>query len=161
ELMPLTQMSGVQQDVAQILAMMPAATAGQYENILARLEAVPALVDQTIVLWKEGLDGGLTPPRVTLRDVPQQVRNQIVDDPRQSPVLRAFSAFPESVSAAGAARLRERAAAAYTASVRPAYRRLYDFLVDEYIPAARESIAFCAVPRGHGRGAGASGGTPP
>src|SRR5687767_9130767 len=38
ELMPLTQMNGVQQDVAQILAMMPAASAGHYENVLARLE---------------------------------------------------------------------------------------------------------------------------
>src|SRR4029079_3854844 len=38
--------------------------------------------------------------------------------------------------------------AAYTASVRPAYRRLYDFLVDEYIPAARESVALRALPDG-------------
>ena len=148
DLMPLSQMGGVQQDVAQILAMMPMAGGGHYENVLARLLAVPALVDQTILLMKEGLAAGLTPPRVTLRDVPQQVRNQIVDDPRQSPVLRAFSAFPESVSAAEAERLRERAAAAYAAHVRPAYRRLYDFLVDEYIPAARESIALRALPDG-------------
>ena len=148
EFMPLSQMNGVQQDVAQILAMMPTASAGHYENVLARLLAVPALVDQTIVLMKEGLAAGLTPPRVTLRDVPQQVRNQIVDDPRGSPVLRAFAAFPESVSAAEGERLRERAAAAYAAHVRPAYRRLYDFLVDEYIPRARESIALRALPDG-------------
>ena len=148
EFMPLSQMNGVQQDVAQMLAMMPAASAGHYENVLARLLAVPALVDQTIVLMKEGLAAGLTPPRVTLRDVPQQVRNQIVDDPRESAVLRSFAAFPESVSAAEGERLRERAAAAYAAHVRPAYRRLYDFLVDEYIPAARESIALRALPDG-------------
>ena len=148
EYMPLSQMSGVQQDVAQILAMMPAATGAQYEDVLARLEAVPALVDQTIVLMKEGLAAGLTPPRVTLRDVPQQVRNQIVDDPRESPLLRSFLRFPESVPASEHPRLAERAAAAYAGHVAPAYRRLYEFLVGEYIPGAREPIAMRALPDG-------------
>jgi uncharacterized protein (DUF885 family) len=148
ELMPLTQMNGVQQDVAQIVAMMPAATGAHYEDVLARLEGVPALVDQTIVLMKEGLAAGLTPPRVTLRDVPQQVRNQIVDDPRASPLLQAFARVPEAIPAAEAGRLRERAARAYAVHVAPAYRRLYEFLVDAYIPAARESIAMRALPDG-------------
>ena len=105
-------------------------------------------MDQTIVLMKEGLAGGLTPPRVTLRDVPQQVRNQIVDDPRESPLLGAFARFPEAVPAAEAERLRERAAAAYAGQVAPAYRRLYEFLVETYIPSARESIAMRALPDG-------------
>jgi uncharacterized protein (DUF885 family) len=148
ELMPLSQMNGVQQDVAQMLAMMPAAAAAHYENILARLEAVPTLVDQTIALMKEGLAAGLTPPRVTLRDVPQQLRNQLVDDPAQSPLLRAFARFPESLPAAECERLRARAAAAYAGHVRPAYRRLYEFLVNEYVPGAREPIAMRALPDG-------------
>ena len=148
EFMPLNQMNGVQQDVAQILAMMPAASGAQYEDVLARLEGVPTLVDQTIVLMKEGLAAGLTPPRVTLRDVPQQVRNQIVDDPRESPLLRGFERFPESIPPAEGERLRERAGGAYAARVRPAYRRLYEFLVDDYIPAAREAIAMRALPDG-------------
>jgi uncharacterized protein (DUF885 family) len=148
EFMPLSQMNGVQQDVAQMLAMMPAGSAGHYENILARLEGVAPLVDQTIVLMKEGLAAGLTPPRVTLRDVPQQVRNQIVDEPKESPLLRAFAGLPETVPPDEGRRLRERAAAAYAAHVRPAYRRLYDFLVEDYIPGARESIALRALPDG-------------
>jgi uncharacterized protein (DUF885 family) len=148
EFMPLSQMNGVQQDVAQILAMMPAARAEHYENILARLEGVPALVDQTIVLMKEGLAAGLTPPRVTLRDVPQQVRNQIVDDPRESPLLRAFARFPDSMPAAEREPIGQRAAEAYAVHVAPAYQRLYAFLVDTYIPAARESIALRALPDG-------------
>jgi alkylated DNA nucleotide flippase Atl1 len=34
-------MNGVQQDVAQMLAMMPTGSVAQYENVLARLEGVP------------------------------------------------------------------------------------------------------------------------
>ena len=128
--------------------MMPTAGVAQYENVLARLEGVPTLVDQTIVLMKEGLAAGLTPPRVTLRDVPQQVRNQIVDDPRESPLLRAFARFPDSITADDGERLRDRAVAAYAVHVAPAYQRLYEFLVETYIPAARESIAMRALPDG-------------
>src|SRR5438477_364335 len=69
EYMPINQMQGVQQNVAQLVAMMPASRARDYEDVLARLEALPTLVDQTVVLMKEGLARGITPPRITLRDV--------------------------------------------------------------------------------------------
>ena len=97
ELMPLSQMEGVQQSVAQLLTMMPATSVKEYENVVARLRGVPTLVDQTIALMRAGLEAGLTPPRITLRDVPQQVRNQVVDDPMASPMLAAFKRFPEAV----------------------------------------------------------------
>src|SRR6185369_17336013 len=70
EYMPINQMHGVQQEVPEILEISPRATVQNYENILARLKKVPALVDQTIVLLKKGLETGITPPRITLRDVP-------------------------------------------------------------------------------------------
>ncbi|MEI9864677.1 MAG: DUF885 family protein [Limisphaerales bacterium] len=43
ELMPLNQMGGVQQDAAQTLVLSPRATVKDYENILARLNALPAM----------------------------------------------------------------------------------------------------------------------
>src|SRR5687768_9976750 len=54
ELMPLSQMEGVQQSVAQLLTMMPATSVREYEDIVARLQGVPALVDQTIALMRAG-----------------------------------------------------------------------------------------------------------
>ena len=111
--MPLSQMEGVQQQSAQLLTMMPATSPADYENIVARIAGVPTLVDQTIALMREGLAAGLTPPRITLRDVPQQVRNQIVDDPLASPMLAAVQALPgdgrRRPSASGCARRRSAA----------------------------------------------------
>src|SRR5436853_3160845 len=69
----ITQRDGVQQDVAQLVVQMPTTSVPDYENILARLSGVPALVDQTIALLGKGLEEGITPPRVTLRDVPDQI----------------------------------------------------------------------------------------
>jgi uncharacterized protein (DUF885 family) len=87
EYVPITQLGGVQQVSAQVLAMMPEGKATDYEDMIARLNALPAAVDQTIVLLKKGMEAGITPPKVTLRDVPDQVKNQIVDDPMESPLL--------------------------------------------------------------------------
>src|SRR5437899_5109858 len=77
----ITQRDGVQQDVAQLVVQMPATSVPDYENIVARLNGVPALVDQTIVLLEKGLEEGITPPRVTLRDVADQIRALTPEDP--------------------------------------------------------------------------------
>jgi uncharacterized protein (DUF885 family) len=148
ELMPVSQMQGVQQSVAQLLAMMPASRQSDYDDMLARLEGVPVLVDQTIALLREGAARGITPPRVTLRDVPQQVLNQVTEDPHAAPALRPFQRFPDAVPEPQRARLREGAARAYAAAVAPAYRCLHAFLVDEYLPRTRETIAMSALPDG-------------
>jgi uncharacterized protein (DUF885 family) len=148
ELLPLNQMSGVQQSVAQILGLMSFAHTSDYEHLVARLHGVRPLVDQNIELMREGLRRGLTPPRITLRDVPQQVRNQIVDDPLTSPLLRAFATPAPGVEATSLAPLRESAVVAYRSAVAPAYTRLLAFLEQEYIPQCRDTIGLSALPDG-------------
>jgi len=45
---------------------MPAQTIKDYTDIIARLRALPAVVDQTIALLDSGVKLGITPPRITL-----------------------------------------------------------------------------------------------
>ncbi len=63
-------MSGVDLDLALYLPYLPTRTIGDYERILAYLRGFPRAVDQSIALLAQGLAAGITPPRVTLRDVP-------------------------------------------------------------------------------------------
>jgi len=148
EYMPINQMQGVQQNVAQTLAMMRMATTSDYEDIVARLHGVPRLIDQTIALLGKGLETGITPPRVTLRDVPPQILNQVVEDPQASPLLRPFARFPEAVAEPDRERLRRAAAEAYQGEVAPAYRRLHGYVTKEYLPRTRETIALSDLPDG-------------
>lgn len=147
-LMPMNQMAGVQQSIPGTIALMPSATREDYENIVSRLEQVGPLVDQTIALMEKGLAAGLTPPRITFRDVPAQVTAQVVPDPLQSPLLAAFKDWPAAVSAADREALTSRAAAAYTKAVVPAFTRLHDFLVSRYLPGCRDTIGAGALPNG-------------
>ena len=148
EYFAVTQLGGVQQDVGRLLAQMPTTSVQDYENMLARLNGVPALVEQTITLLGKGLETGITPPRVTLRDVPEQIRGITPDDPLASPLLRQFVDFPASVPASERERLTRAARDAYTQRIAPAYRRLYDYFVGTYVPKTRESIGMRALPDG-------------
>ena len=148
ELMPITQLSGIHQEAPQMLSDMPTGQPYQVEAILARLKALPVAIDQAMELMKKGLDKGITPPKITLRDIPEQVSNVIPDNPWQSPLLEAFATLPPTIPADQAATFRKRAATIYEDDVVPAFRRLHDFLVDKYIPNARIKIGASSLPNG-------------
>jgi len=144
----MNQMGGPQQDIASLLTMMPNTRAGDLENQLARMEALPAYLDQSVALMRKGLEAGVTPPAITLRDVPQQIRNQLVDDASESPLLTGFADIPVTVDPLQADTLRQRAENTFSRQVVPAWERLLEFTENEYLPGARKSIAMCDLPDG-------------
>jgi uncharacterized protein (DUF885 family) len=146
--MPLTQMGGIQQDAAAVLATMPHRTMADYEDILARLETLPKTVEQNLALLQEGLRRGYTPPKMMLRDVPKQIADLIPADPLASALLEPFMEFPAEFPAADKARLTDRAKIVYSGAVAPAFQKFHDYVAATYIPACRENIAATALPDG-------------
>ncbi|MCH8891813.1 MAG: DUF885 domain-containing protein [Myxococcales bacterium] len=148
EVLAINQLGGVHQNVPQMMASMSANSIDDYENRLARLRAVPVLVKQTLVLLDRGLSVGITPPRITLRDVPQQVRNLITEDAADSPIFLPFAQIPDKFPANVKARLQREAKRILVADVYPAYRGLLEYLEQTYLSGARETISQSAMPNG-------------
>lgn len=148
EYMPITQLGGVQQNLASRIASMPRSTVKHYEDIVSRIEASGERIDQAVELLRWGLETGVTPPAITLRDIPGQIRSQIVENSMDSPLLTPFSAFPAGFSEDEKDRLSDAAKSAFTSSALPAFGRLHTFFVNEYLPGARESIALTDLPDG-------------
>jgi len=146
--MPLTQMEGIQQGAASTIASMPHQSVADYEDILARLDALPPAVEENIALLKAGLQRGYSPPKITMRDVPKQVADLIPSDPLKSPLLAPFTDFPPSISEGDRTRLINRAEKIYSTADAPAFQELHDYLASAYIPACRGSIAATALPNG-------------
>ena len=146
--MPMTQMAGIQQGMAAALATMPHQTVADYEDILARLEALPNHVEQDIELLREGLRRGYSPPKFVMRDVPKQIAGLIPTDSLASPLLEPFNKFPSEFPEAERARLTERAKQVYSSRIVPAVQKLDDYVTQTYVPACRESIAATALPNG-------------
>ena len=147
ELIAITKMDGPQY-VADLISEMPASTVKDYEDIAARLERLPAMIAQVTALLDSGLALGVTPPRVTLALVPDQIAGLVPAPAMQSALLAPFASMPATISAADRQRLTARATAAYDSAVRPAYMRLHDYMVNTYIPRSRETLGMSHLPDG-------------
>ncbi len=135
------QRSGVQQDIPDILSVMSKNSKSDFDDRLMRLKNAPEYIAKTIDVLRAGLEQGITPPKITLRDVPQQIMNTIPSDINVSPLLTSFNNFPTNMTTEEIDQIKEDAKIVIEMQVYPAFQDLYDFLVEEYIPNANESIA--------------------
>jgi uncharacterized protein (DUF885 family) len=146
--MPINQMTGIQQGAAESIASMPNRSVADYEDILARLLALPKSVEQQQAMLQEGMKRGYTPPKLMLRDVPKQIADLIPSDPMASALLQPFKEIPADIPEQDRTRLTNRAKEIYAKSVAPAFQKLHDYLASTYLPACRDSIAAAALPKG-------------
>ncbi len=145
--LPVTQRGGVQSahEMAELLQF---ANARDYLNWIARLDGVGRYVDQTIALMREGVRRRQTQPRIIMDRVPGQIARQIVDDPAASPFFGPFMTMPQSIPAPEQQRLRAAARQSIERVVVPAYRRLQEFVTQEYLPACRDTVGIWDTPGG-------------
>ena len=109
-----------------------------YENNLKRHRDFVRGIDRAILRFREGLASGVVESQLTIRNVIGQLDTQLAAAPEESPLFGPVQNFPEAVPEAERERLRLAHKAAIVDDINPAYRRLRDFLRDEYLPHARE-----------------------
>ena len=145
---PLNADSGFHTDFADLPNRVPFATPKDYENYVARLNAFPALVGQQISLMREGLKSGFTLPKVVLQGLDATMTSHVVASPEKSVFFEPFRKFPAGVPDSERARLTAAGRRAVMDGAVAGYRTLADFMVREYVPGARGSIAASSLPRG-------------
>lgn len=134
-LLPISQLGGVQtaDELADQLTFL---NVKDYEEWIARLNAFPLLIDQTLALLREGKSSGVIWSKLVLTRVPAQLDKQIVDDPEDSSFYSPFKNIPKEISAAEQARLRNAATDAIRTKIVPAFRALKTYFVNEYLPVS-------------------------
>jgi uncharacterized protein (DUF885 family) len=126
----------------------PFATRDDYDHFLARMDGFVAWVDQVIVNLRLGTEKGFVQPKVLIEATLPQLEQIGVEDPRQSVFWRPIVAFPAGLAVEDRTRLTAAYEHALVTKVLPAYRRLHDYLQNEYLPKARTSVGFDALPGG-------------
>ena len=109
-----------------------------YDNNIRRHRQFVEALDRAITRFREGLASGVVDTQLTIRNVIQQLDTQLAVAPDQSPYAGPLATFAETVPEAERARLRAELVAVIRDGIYPAYRRLRDFLQNEYLPRARE-----------------------
>ncbi|MBT1446162.1 DUF885 family protein [Shewanella sp. JM162201] len=123
-------------------------TREDYDNYLAKLDALPQYFAQQTFWLRQGLASGITPPKVTLNGFEDSISAFMVPV-EQSSYFEPFKQFPASFSAADKAELTKAGRKAVADKVLPQYQAFYDFMTTEYMPNARETIAAYDMPNGN------------
>jgi len=148
ELVPITQQNGIHKDFALLASLTPFETEEDYRRYLCRLSAFPVQVDQTIALLERARESRWTLPAVPLAGVPDAIRAQTVATPEESEHFRPFRSFPPAVAGGVRDDLAQEARRRIASEVVPAYRRLLEHFVGEYLPAARPEVGAWSLPDG-------------
>jgi uncharacterized protein (DUF885 family) len=119
-----------------------------YENYLKRLTAIPTQMAQTEALMRVGMRTGWMPLRDAIEGVPAQLDAFVVDDATAHPLYRPFLKMSSDVPDGERDALRAAASRVIGERVVRAFVGFRRFLVDEYLPAARRSIAVSSLPGG-------------
>jgi uncharacterized protein (DUF885 family) len=150
-LLPIDQMDSMASTIAVLgsgVSAQPFRTVRDYENFLKRLDGFVAWSKSAETAMRTGMRRGVVQPRALMLKTVPQLRAVGVLDPRASMFWQPVKSMPEDFSAGDRARLEAAYAAALADKVLPAYRRLADFIETEYLPAARTTIAWSALPDG-------------
>jgi uncharacterized protein (DUF885 family) len=125
----------------------PFKTMQNYEDNLTRHGDYIAFVDRAIAKFRAGLKSGVLETKLTASIMVTQLDTQLAQPIAESQYMGPTKLFPESFSAEDKARL----TAAYEAKTKEIYAantRLRDFLRDEYLPGARDSIGLTQMKGG-------------
>jgi len=146
--MPLDQFNGVHLMLPQFVSMVPFETSKQYEDYLARLNALPALFEQITETLRQGEKDKMLPPRFLLEKVVTQMRDIAKPAGEDSVFGHPVAKFPDGVAAADRKRLHDAILKAVDEKVRPAYTKLADFVEKDYAPKGRTEPGMWALPNG-------------
>lgn len=130
-----------------LLVSQPLRNEEDFRAYISRLSAFPKQVDDIISNLQEGLSKRITSPRVIVTKVIPQLQEQVVDDPKKSPLYDAskkLSVLPEGKRA----EIDSLLLSTIRDSVIPAYRKLLDFTKDVYLPKCREEVGLISIPGG-------------
>jgi uncharacterized protein (DUF885 family) len=146
--MPVSQIYGIHIDAPRLVALLSFETVKDYEDYVARLKALPRLLDQTMVQMRKGMADGLMPPKFLLEKVAEQADGIAGKKPEQSPFAMPLAKMPASFAEENKTRLREAVLAAIRESVTPAYLKFAKFVREEYAPRGRTEPGMWSLPDG-------------
>ena len=125
----------------------PFKTVEDYENNLKRHEDYIAITDRAIGKFREGMETGVYETKLTIGNVVSQLDTQLAMPVEESPFFMPVKNFPEEFSAEEKARLTVEYTAA-TEEIYAAHERMRNFLRDEYMAVARDSVGLSQMKGG-------------
>lgn len=151
EYVPVNQMYSLPLIIGQLgsgTSAQPFKTVKNYEDWLKRLTAFSIWTDTAIDNMKKGIDAGVVLPKSIVVKMIPQMEGMVVTSPDKSLFYGPINLMPSTFSAEEKQKLTADYRNAITTIVIPAYKKLGDFLKNEYSLKTRPSSGLSSLPNG-------------
>ncbi|XOV77541.1 MAG: DUF885 family protein [Aestuariibacter sp.] len=155
-LTPFNQMWGVHNFFAMLGSGSSAQPFNTYQNFKdfeKRAAGFAIYMDSAIAAMREGMEKGVVLPKPIVNKIIPQLQAHIVEDVTESVFYGPLNALEENsdISDQQKQELQKSYPGVIKNTIIPAYQRTYDFIVNEYQQAARDSVGLSALPNGKAR----------
>src|SRR5438309_908536 len=150
-LTPMTQQSGLQIDIPELITYHPFGSIQDFESFSSRLQAFPRLVGQIIQSMRTGTRAHIVLAKVTAEKIIPQLEANIVEDPKKLDIYKSVENMPQGINPRDALRIRNNIEEAIRQSVVPGFEKLLVFFKEEYLPACRSDAGIWSLPDGNER----------
>jgi uncharacterized protein (DUF885 family) len=151
ELMPLFQIQSLHLYVAQLAAggsVQPFNTVEDYDNWLKRVDDYISFLDTSISMMKEGMSKNIVLPKVLAQKMIPQLNEFILNPVKDHLFYMPIISMPESINEEEHHRISDEYSNMIINKLKPKYKELKQFLVNEYLPVCRETSGIGALPNG-------------
>lgn len=151
ELMPLFQIQSLHLYVAQLAAggsVQPFTTVEDYDNWLKRVDDYFTFLDTCIEKMKEGMTKDIVAPKVLTEKMIPQLDEFISNTAEEHLFYKPILSMSEDINQDERNRIATDYSNMITRKLKPKYIELQQFLVNEYLPACRETDGIGALPNG-------------
>lgn len=150
-LLPINQMDSLPVTLANYASgqgAQPLSSVKDYRAYASRLAQLGPWVDQAIANMREGIKRGIVHPKPVMASALPQFRQLVAASPEDSIYYTPVKNFPAGFSSDDKRQLTKLYADTIGGKLNPALARLSTFLEKEYLPAARTSTGWNALPNG-------------
>ena len=129
-------------------AAQPFKTVKDYDDWLKRLAVFPAYFDSAIVYFKKGMETGYVLPKAAVVKMIPQMQAMVVSDVTKHLYYGPITLLPASFSEADKKRLTDAYTNAILQIISPSFKKIGDFLQNDYLQKARATTGINGIPGG-------------
>lgn len=118
------------------------------KEYLKKLNSLPEFVNQHFKNLREGLDKGVSQPKVIFKGYETTYNDHIVNDFKKSAFYQPFNNLPSGISEAQKDSVLKAAKIVIENTVVPEFKRIKTFFETEYLPKTRTSLGVSETPNG-------------
>jgi len=151
EYLPFNQMNALPLTIGQLgsgTGAQPFKTVKDYEDWLKRVNAFSVWADTAIGNFKKGMASGIVLPKALVVKMYPQMLSMVVTDPAKSLFYAPVTQMPKDFADADKKRLTEAYRTTIMTVIVPTYKKLGEFLQNEYLPKSRSTSGFSSLPEG-------------